>query len=468
MTRFGELVEINPAAARSDKPYSFIAIGDIDVERGVAEVSRLTERGGGDLPFRAARPGDVIFARISPSLENGKVAIVPELETEEALVSPDLMVLRPRADVDPRLVWAFLRQDHVRSALAELTLGSSRRRRLRTESLESFELRLPHKQAWSTKARVLGHLDEARRLRRLFGERIGALPAAAASTVAAGAPLTSLRTGVEVRPGTADVSATSGYVRVLRAANVVKGRIDPGGMRFQADSEEAELLQEGDLLVVRNTSNPDRIGRCAVYEDERQPTAFASSLLMVRSTHFDPNFLWAWLRGSEAREEIARASWQQPTRHRLSLEAMADLPVPRVGKEEETWVAELARLARRLTAASERQIAVLERAVQAHLAETFGRARPLPADAEETRPAPSETLLPHVFAAASERQSQLWRKVSELTGGFGLVDLAREETEHAWVQHCLAIFEQLGLVVREAGDESYRWRHPDSELEVLR
>lgn len=466
MTRLGELVELNPHAERSEGPYSFIAIADIDAERAVARPRRHAD---GKAPNRTARPGDVLLARISPSMENGKVAIVPELETDEALVSNELIVLRPLPSVDPRLVWAFLRQQRLRDALRRFMVGTAGRLRLQSEVLEGLEIAIPDEQDWDRKARALSHLDEALRLRRQFAARIRALPAAAAAAIADGAPLAPLgEFGVELGPPATNVSREPGTIQALGAANVVDGRIDPGDARYVSPPGDADVrLQKGDLLVVRASASADRVGSCAVYEGSPSPATFTSSLLMLRGQRWDADFLWAWLQGSEARAEIRRASRQPSDRHRLTREAVMNIPVPQVEPEEETRIGELARLARRLSGIAETQIALLDRAVQAHLASTFGDGGTGGDLGLEQSPVAAEALLPHVFEVASDRQKELWRKVSSASGGFGLTDLARSDAEYAWVQDCLAIFEQLGLVVRESVDEAYRWRQPDLELEVL-
>ncbi len=466
MMRLDELVEVNPREHRGEA-LCVISIADIDAEFAVANPRRATR---GDHSPRLARPGDILLARISPSLENGKVAIVPELDTPLAMVSPELLVLRPRSEVDPRLVWAFLRQQRIRTELKRFTVGSSGRQRLRSGVLEKLEIPIPDEQAWEMSSRALTHLDEARRLRRSAIERMLAIPGAAAAAAAAAAPLAPLRSlRADLRAGSAEVSAKPGRLQVLRAPNLVRGRIDYTDIRFLAPSHDRlpDLLRKGDLLVTRAAATRKRIGACAVYDEEREPAGYSGSLIRVRSEASDPDFLWAYLQSPEARAAIVTASVERSDRFRLTINALANLPVPRVTEDEEIRIGELARTVRRAAAAGEDQAALLGRTVEAHLASTFGGE----VDGEDAAQVPQSAadphLLPHAFEAASERQQQLWQRVSEQPEAFGLADLARSEADHAWVQHCLAIFEQLGLVVRESVDQSYRWRQPDAELEVL-
>ncbi|HKO39025.1 MAG TPA: hypothetical protein VJU14_11730 [Solirubrobacterales bacterium] len=465
MTRLDELVEVNPREHRGEA-LSVISIADIDAEFAVAHPRRAAR---GDRSQRLARPGDVLLARISPSMENGKVAIVPELDTPLAMVSPELMVLRPRSAVDPRLVWAFFRQKRIRAELKRFTIGSSGRQRLRSGVLEKLDIPVPGERAWEKNSRALAHLDEARRLRRRASERMLAIPGAAATLATAGAPLAPLRSlRADLRAGSAEVSIKPGRPRVLRAPNLVRGKIDYADTRFLAPSRDGlpDLLRKGDLLVTRAATTRERIGACAVYDEEREPAGYSGSLIRIRSEGGDPDFLWAYLRSAEARAAIATASAERSDRYRLTVNALANLQVPRLSADEEVRIGLLARAVRRSVEVGEDQATLLERTVDAHLARTFGGQ----VDVEDTAAAPrpaAPQLLSHAFEAASERQQQLWRLVSEQSETFGLADLARSEADHAWIQHCLAIFEQLGLVVRESVGQSYRWRQPDAELEVL-
>ncbi|HEY2478204.1 MAG TPA: hypothetical protein VGI17_05690 [Solirubrobacterales bacterium] len=468
MTLLGGLVEINPRERPSAPAQTFIAVADIDVELAVAHPR---EAAGDASSHQVARPGDILFARISPSMENGKVAIVPDLPTGEALVSNELVVLRPKPGVDPRLVWAFLRQRRVRNALKRFLVGSTGRQRLRSEALEKLEISVPAERDWDSRVAALEHLDQARRLRRTWIGRVRSLPGLAATTIAAGAPSDPLGSlDLDLRTGTSEPSDPEGRpMHVLGPANLIEGRVDRTAARSISPlpGRSVDQLRRGDLLFVRTSFRRGRVGRCAIYEEEGGSATYSASLLRLRSPEHDPWFLWAWFQSATAKAELAKAGHRGSSRYRLSVSGMGRVAVPRLPRSGEARIGDVARSARRLTTAGEAQAALLEHLVQALLAATFHDSAIDQVPDIEPRIAAVVDFLPHVFEVASRRQQELWRRVSELDDRFGLPDLARGEADHARVQHCLAIFEQLGLVVRESAEESYRWRQPDLELEVL-
>ena len=108
-----ELVELNPkhdVKLPGDTLISFVpmsAVDDVD--------SVIKEHGS--RPLAAVKKGythfaeeDVIFAKITPCMENGKAAIAPELVNGIGFGSTELHVLRPRPELLPEYLWLFLRQ----------------------------------------------------------------------------------------------------------------------------------------------------------------------------------------------------------------------------------------------------------------------------------------------------------------------------------------------------------------------
>jgi len=467
MTRLDSLVEINPRSERPGGPTSVIAISDIDVPTASVRPRILK---GHTSARRVARSGDVLFADISPSMENGKVAIVPELDTEAALVSGDLLVLRAKSGVDPRLIWAFLRQSRVREGLARVMVGSSGRRRIRAEHLAGLDLAVPSAEGWASANRALAHLDRAR---WIHGERLGLLrrlPATAAVSAAKGVRRGFLAAlSLDVRNGIAGPTSEQGAVPVLRVRNVVEGQIDGSSLRYTSASPKnsEETLAEGDLLVVRLTTQSDRLGRCAVYEGMPEGSVHAAQLTRIRGNDVEPDFLWAWLQTQEARTVLLDQASSLSGWWRIGIEELMQVPVPELDSDRRSELAEFARHTRRLSNLDAQHASLLDLLLDAHLSSTFGSG-PLAVRASAvTESATSAFYLPGVFEAASARQRELWQEVVSRGEGFGLGDLARSGADYAAVQHSLSLFEELGLVVRDRDADSYRWRLPDTEWEVL-
>ena len=87
--------------------------------------------------------GDVIFAKITPCMENGKAAVANGLTNGIACGSTEFHVLRSKGAVLPDYVWRFMRQDSFRrDAEAQMT-GAVGQRRVPKPYLEQHEIPLP-------------------------------------------------------------------------------------------------------------------------------------------------------------------------------------------------------------------------------------------------------------------------------------------------------------------------------------
>ena len=86
--------------------------------------------------------GDTLFARITPSLENGKTGYVQHLvEDEIAFGSTEFIVLRSLT-LSPEFVYCFARRDDFRGTAINSMVGASGRQRVQEASVRSFML--PH------------------------------------------------------------------------------------------------------------------------------------------------------------------------------------------------------------------------------------------------------------------------------------------------------------------------------------
>jgi hypothetical protein len=445
-------------------------VPDIDLDSATAKPWVAANLAAARSARRPAQPGDVLFARISPSMENGKVAIVPEIQTEKLVVSGELLVLRPRPGVDPRMIWAFLRQPVIREELSRFMTGSAGQQRLSIDVLEEVDLADPSTERWEAADAVLCHLDEARKLAATATERVAALPAAAAWSLGGGSRMQELRKfDVDFRYGTNEPSASQGTLAVLRIPNVVNGRIDTGDMRYMRDRDgRHSSLDSGDLLVVRTNGNPRRLGRVAVYESDPLHATFASYLIRVRCHDLSPDFLWAWLQTQAIRTTLLGRAQTTAGQYNVNIDQLGALTVPLLEERQENAVAEAARRGRALAKLSVDRLTLVGQMIVNHLALTFGRAELVPStEATEAMLAPVELVLPTVFSSASDRQQRLWSQVVGQDSNFGLEQLEQSRNEHARLQHDLAVLEQLGVILRDVDDEAQSWRLPDPELEVL-
>ncbi len=142
----GEVCAINPrhekGTARDDTPVSFVPMAAVDHQSGAIA-------GGGARPYGQVRKGfthfaegDVLFARITPCMENGKIAIARGLVNGLGCGTTEFHVLRPLSGILPDYIHRYLRQDSFRRAAAANMSGTAGQLRVPTEYIKSVELPL--------------------------------------------------------------------------------------------------------------------------------------------------------------------------------------------------------------------------------------------------------------------------------------------------------------------------------------
>ena len=89
-------------------------------------------------------PGDILLAKITPCLENGKQCVVPNFKEGFAFATTEVYSLKPKHGIiDRYYLFAFLRDPTIRKELASKMEGSTGRQRLPKHVLGNLEIPLP-------------------------------------------------------------------------------------------------------------------------------------------------------------------------------------------------------------------------------------------------------------------------------------------------------------------------------------
>jgi type I restriction enzyme S subunit len=123
----GQIVELNPPKPRlgefaDDLPVTFVPMPAVDAES--MAITAPEERRFGEVRngYTAFRDNDVLLAKITPCMENGKAAIAGRLINGLGFGSTEFHVLRPTSAVIPEYIYYFIHQESFRrDAEAEMT-----------------------------------------------------------------------------------------------------------------------------------------------------------------------------------------------------------------------------------------------------------------------------------------------------------------------------------------------------------
>ncbi|CAK06594.1 type I restriction endonuclease subunit S [Rhizobium leguminosarum] len=99
---------------------------------------------------------DVIFAKITPCMENGKIAVARDLANGMACGSTEFHVLRSKGAVEPDFLWRFLRRKNYRQVAEHSMTGAVGQRRVPRQFLETTSLPLP---PLNEQKRIVAKLD---------------------------------------------------------------------------------------------------------------------------------------------------------------------------------------------------------------------------------------------------------------------------------------------------------------------
>jgi type I restriction enzyme, S subunit len=145
--RLGEIVEINPRrdnlGVSDDQPVSFLPMDAINEDGGGIAYIELRPYHEVSNGYTFFREGDILFAKITPCMENGKIAIVHGLSNGFGFGSTEYHVLRPSKDVNTYFLFSFISRRYFRQEATQYFMGSAGQQRVAREFLESYALSLP-------------------------------------------------------------------------------------------------------------------------------------------------------------------------------------------------------------------------------------------------------------------------------------------------------------------------------------
>ena len=108
--------------------------------------------------FTVFRRNDLIWAKITPCMQNGKSCIVDEMPTEIGFGSTEFHVIRKRNnDVYMPFVWSIFSNENVLKAAQAVFSGSAGQQRVSASFLENFPCVIPEYDKQVTLASMLEH-----------------------------------------------------------------------------------------------------------------------------------------------------------------------------------------------------------------------------------------------------------------------------------------------------------------------
>jgi type I restriction enzyme, S subunit len=93
---------------------SFVPMSAVEAETGRMDATEIRQLGEVRGKYTSFREGDVLFAKITPSMENGKSAVAQALASKLGFGSTEFHVLRPKTGVEARFIRNYVVQKSFR------------------------------------------------------------------------------------------------------------------------------------------------------------------------------------------------------------------------------------------------------------------------------------------------------------------------------------------------------------------
>ena len=161
--KLGDICYINPTKSETrnfsdSTPVSFVPMSAVNEHSQsiVSEETRKfsTVKNG----FTYFKKGDILFAKITPCMENGKVALSKNLRNEIGFGSTEFHVLRAKKEfVLPEYIYYLVRSEVFRKEAEQKMTGSAGQKRVPKEFIINYEIPLP---PLKTQKEIVAKLDE--------------------------------------------------------------------------------------------------------------------------------------------------------------------------------------------------------------------------------------------------------------------------------------------------------------------
>lgn len=333
-----EVYEVNPNPKSDEEPSTYIEMDALDTELPYPRY--FGKRNASEYSGKTFTTGDTLFARITPCTENGKAALVPEMDTEIGIGSTEYAVLSPKRDrLNPWLLYYLAKSHPVHNYAVSRMRGSTGRQRVPFSVFRrELDIALPPLTEQRKIATVLYTVDQAIEKTSEIIERMETTRRGTEQTLLSRGLLedgtlrnegqieyknswvgevpknwsvqqyseliTDSSVGIVVKPS--QYYDDAGEVPILRSKDISRDGIVSGDFEYMTQESNKEnsnsRLEAGDVITVRS-GEP---GLSCVVSEVFDGANCADLLISTPGENLDPHYAAMWINSRAGKKQIDR------------------------------------------------------------------------------------------------------------------------------------------------------------------
>ena len=358
MVRLGDACDVNPStkgkttSLASDILVSFLPMEAMEAGTGkmnpIDKKLEAVKKG-----YTYFENGDVLFAKITPCMQNGKHAIARNLTNGIGFGSTEFHVLRPKQNVIAEWIYNFINQKGLLLAAENYFQGAVGQQRLPDDYLREVEIPLPPLDEQRRIAAEVEHqLAVVEKAKKLTEEQLELVLSAKSKSVETiflseffanceWIPIKdcSLKVGSGATPRGGQSAYHASGIPLIRSQNVHFNTFIVDGLAYINDKQNNELrntvVMNGDVLL--NITGAS-IGRVCVAPNEYCPANVNQHVCIIRlDKRFMPEFVSHYMATKEFQSNIM-ALQAGATRQALTKEQVQDFKMPMISKSQQELI----------------------------------------------------------------------------------------------------------------------------------
>lgn len=276
MAKLGDVCKINPKATpiSDDTEVSFVPMQNVTEDGGI-DTSQIRKYCDVKKGFTNFQENDILFAKITPCMENGKGAIACGLKNGIGAGSTEFHIMRPNTEkITSEWLYYLTSWPVFRRECEKNMTGSAGQKRVPKSFLESYNIKIPTLGEQCRIAAVLDKISDLIAKRREQLDKLDELVKARFVEIMQSVPLSETLTIEEITErvkvgfvGTCEKYYTdTDGVPMLRTGNITDHGVTLTDLKYVTrefhKKNKKSQIKSGDLLIARHGSN----GQANVYK----------------------------------------------------------------------------------------------------------------------------------------------------------------------------------------------------------